>query len=105
MESNSPHVLVVDDDREILDLPGDDGLTLIGKLRAQAPIPVIMFTAMGEEADRVVGLEMGAADNLPKPFSPRELLARPRAVLRRGHNSAAKEKPETGVNHFRWLDP
>ena len=64
-------------------LPGTDGLTLCRELRASSKIPVIMLTAMGEEIDRIVGLEMGADDYLPKPFNPRELLARIKAVLRR----------------------
>ena len=64
-------------------LPGDDGLTLCRKLRAQSDTPVIMLTARGEETDRIVGLEMGADDYLAKPFSPRELLARIKSVLRR----------------------
>jgi len=64
-------------------LPGEDGLTLCRKLRADSAVPVIMLTAMGEEVDRIVGLEMGADDYLAKPFSPRELLARIKAVLRR----------------------
>jgi two-component system OmpR family response regulator len=64
-------------------LPGTDGLTLCRELRASSKIPVIMLTAMGEELDRIVGLEMGADDYLPKPFNPRELLARIKAVLRR----------------------
>lgn len=64
-------------------LPGEDGLTLCRKLRQENPVPVIMLTAMGDETDRVVGLEMGADDYLSKPFSPRELLARIKAVLRR----------------------
>jgi len=110
----TPHILVVDDDREIcslvsqflsrhslrvstardgaemmrvldvgridliildLMLPGEDGLSLCRKLRAQGTIPVIMLTAMGEEIDRILGLEMGADDYLAKPFNPRELLA------------------------------
>ena len=121
----TPHLLVVDDDREIrslvaqfltkhgyrvtgvrdgaemmrtldgarvdlivldLMLPGEDGLSLCRRLRATpqtAQTPVIMLTAMGEETDRIVGLEMGADDYLAKPFSPRELLARIKAVLRR----------------------
>ena len=64
-------------------LPGDDGLTLCRKLRAESETPVIMLTARGEETDRIVGLEMGADDYLAKPFSPRELLARIKSVLRR----------------------
>lgn len=64
-------------------LPGDDGLTLLKRLRTEFSTPVIMLTAMGEEADRIIGLELGADDYLAKPFSPRELLARARAVLKR----------------------
>lgn len=64
-------------------LPGDDGLTLCRKLRSSSDTPVIMLTAQGEETDRIVGLEMGADDYLAKPFSPRELLARIKSVLRR----------------------
>ncbi|HEY9079894.1 response regulator [Magnetovibrio sp.] len=127
----TPHILIVDDDREIRDLlnrflvkhglrvstaadgremlmalqggaidlivldlmlPGEDGLTLTRNLRASGAaqsgtqggaIPIIMLTAMGEEMDRIVGLEMGADDYLAKPFNPRELLARIKAVLRR----------------------
>ncbi|HYD30063.1 MAG TPA: response regulator [Azospirillaceae bacterium] len=118
----TPHLLVVDDDREIrsllsqfltrhgyrvstakdgpemmkaleagridlvildLMLPGEDGLSLCRRLRAESTTPVIMLTAMGDETDRIVGLEMGADDYIAKPFSPRELLARVKAVLRR----------------------
>jgi two-component system OmpR family response regulator len=64
-------------------LPGEDGLALCRRLRAGSDMPVIMLTARGEETDRVVGLEMGADDYLAKPFSPRELLARIKSVLRR----------------------
>lgn len=64
-------------------LPGDDGFVVLRKLRAVSGIPVIMLTARGNDADRIVGLEMGADDYLPKPFNPRELLARIKAVLRR----------------------
>jgi two-component system OmpR family response regulator len=130
---NTPHLLVVEDDREtrelvarylagrgfrvttvrnggemrqaldsgnfsllLLDLmlPGEDGLTICRKLRAaRSPIPIIMLTALGEEADRIVGLESGADDYLPKPFSPRELVARINAVLRRS-DGAATPAPE-----------
>ncbi|MEI8143928.1 MAG: response regulator [Alphaproteobacteria bacterium] len=65
-------------------LPGEDGLSICRRLRSSHAIPIIMLTALGEEMDRVVGLELGADDYLAKPFSPRELLARIRAVLRRG---------------------
>src|SRR5512134_4193416 len=70
----------------ILDLmmPGEDGLSVMRRLRgANDPTPIIMLTAKGEDVDRIVGLEMGADDYLPKPFNPRELLARINAVLRR----------------------
>ena len=130
--AGSPHILVVDDDREICDLlarflarhafrvttagdgeamrkqladraidlvvldlmlPGEDGLTLCRRLRADSDIPVIMLTAMGEDIDRIVGLEVGADDYLPKPFNPRELLARIKAVLRRARDRAATRTP------------
>ena len=64
-------------------LPGEDGLSLCRKVRSEAQTPIIMLTARGEDVDRIVGLEMGADDYLPKPFNPRELLARINAVLRR----------------------
>lgn len=75
-------------DLVILDLmlPGEDGLTLCRDLRARSNLPVIMLTARGEETDRIVGLEMGADDYVPKPFNPRELLARIKAVLRRSQS-------------------
>lgn len=64
-------------------LPGEDGFSLCQKLRLSSSIPIIMLTANGDETDRIVGLEMGADDYLPKPFNPRELVARIKAVLRR----------------------
>ncbi|HEX9391728.1 MAG TPA: response regulator [Usitatibacteraceae bacterium] len=78
-------------DLVILDLmlPDEDGFVLCRQLRARSDVPIIMLTARGEETDRIVGLELGADDYLPKPFSPRELLARIRVVLRRLHKSAA----------------
>lgn len=127
----SPHILIVDDHREIRDLvsralskegfrvstaadgrtmrkvladgridlilldlmlPGEDGLSLCRSIRAESNIPIIMLTAKGDEVDRVIGLEMGADDYLPKPFGSRELIARIRAVLRRsGEKSAASD--------------
>lgn len=119
---NTPHILVVDDDREIRDLlarflekhgmrvtvardakearrvlplghyqlivldlmmPGESGLDFARYVRSQSGMPIVMLTAMGEETDRIIGLELGADDYVPKPFNPRELLARIRAVLRR----------------------
>jgi len=70
-------------------LPGEDGLSLCRNLRAKSQIPIIMLTMIGEETDRIIGLEMGADDYLPKPFSPRELLARMKAVLRRARGDNA----------------
>jgi two-component system OmpR family response regulator len=72
-------------DLVVLDImmPGEDGLTLCRHLRETTDIPVILLTAMAEDTDRVVGLEMGADDYLTKPFNPRELLARIKAVIRR----------------------
>ena len=135
MNDPSPHILVVDDDREIRDLtarflrkhgfrvdtaangremdsqlsagrfdlivldlmmPGEDGLSICRRLRADTQIPIVMLTALGEDTDRIVGLEMGADDYLPKPFNPRELLARIKAVLRRGAGSSVSESSFTG---------
>ena len=78
-------------DLVVLDLmlPGEDGLSLCRKLRSESDTPVIMLTARGEETDRIVGLEMGADDYLPKPFNPRELLARIKSVLRRSRSLPA----------------
>ena len=130
----SPHILIVDDDREIRDLlarflrkhgcrvdtaadgrammkllevgrfdlvvldimmPGEDGLSLCRRLRAASDLPVVMLTAVGEDTDRIVGLEMGADDYVTKPFNPRELLARIKAVLRRaGAPRAASDSAE-----------
>jgi two-component system OmpR family response regulator len=69
-------------------LPGEDGLSLCRRVRTQSGVPIIMVTAKGDEHDRIVGLEMGADDYLSKPFNPRELLARIRAVLRRASAAA-----------------
>ncbi len=79
MAAALPDLLVMD-----LMLPGEDGLSLTRRIKAQHNIPVIMLSARGEDIDRIVGLEVGADDYLAKPFNPRELLARIRAVMRRG---------------------
>jgi len=83
-------------DLVVLDLmlPGEDGLTLCHRLRADSDLPVIMLTARGDETDRIVGLEMGADDYVPKPFSPRELLARIKVVLRRSRSLPRNLRPE-----------
>lgn len=142
---STPHILVVDDHREIRELvakylekngyrvsvadggvsmkkvlstsavdlvvldlmmPGEDGLTLCRDLRASRDdMPVIMLTAMAEDTDRVIGLEMGADDYLTKPFNPRELLARIKAVLRRTNSlPKARGEPSTERVAFdRWI--
>ncbi len=82
LDQHTIDLLVLD-----LNMPGEDGLTLCRNLRAKSSLPVIMLTARAEPLDRILGLEMGADDYLPKPFEPRELLARIRSVLRRTHNA------------------
>jgi DNA-binding response OmpR family regulator len=77
-------------------MPGMDGLEVCRRIRAKSNIPVIMLTAKGDETDRIVGLELGADDYLPKPFSPRELLARLKAVLRRARPDAVAEQLKVG---------
>jgi len=76
-----------------LTLPDMDGLDICRQLRAKSDTPVLMLTARGDAMDRIVGLEIGADDYLPKPFQPRELLARLRAILRRRTGVAAAERP------------
>ncbi len=139
----TPHILVVDDHRDIRDLlgkylaknglrvslaenaaaarrlmkaaaidlvvldimmPGEDGLALCRDLRATSTVPVILVTAMTEEMDRVVGLEIGADDYVTKPFNPRELLARIKAVLRRSNAvpQARDNLPEGRLRFDRW---
>jgi len=81
-----PDLLVMD-----MMMPGEDGLSLTRRVKSERAIPVIMLSARGEDIDRIVGLEVGADDYLAKPFNPRELLARIRAVLRRGGKLKAEE--------------
>ena len=92
-------------DLVILDvmMPGEDGLSLCRHIRETSDLPVILLTAMAEETDRIVGLEMGADDYVVKPFSPRELVARIKVVLRRmgrGGGGARQRAPETGSYAF-----
>jgi DNA-binding response OmpR family regulator len=89
VERESPSLVVLD-----LMLPGVDGLELCRWIRRRSDVPLIMLTARGEEADRIVGLELGADDYVTKPFSPRELVARVRTVLRRS------EPALPGPEHF-----
>ena len=96
LENRRPDVVVLD-----VMLPGEDGLTLCRDLRARSEIPIIMLTARGEETDRIVGLELGADDYLPKPFNPRELLARIKSVLRRSRALPENLKSEE-ARRFRF---
>ena len=75
-------------------LPGEDGLVLCRNIRAKSEIPVLMLTAKGDDMDRIIGLEMGADDYLPKPFNPRELLARIKSILRRSKSQPESASPE-----------
>jgi two-component system phosphate regulon response regulator OmpR len=89
LQRDPPHLLVLD-----LMLPGEDGLAICRRLRGSGEtVPVIMLTAKGEDIDRIVGLEMGADDYLPKPFNPRELVARIHAILRRQTERLAPGAP------------
>jgi two-component system OmpR family response regulator len=136
-----PHILIVDDHREIrelvsralakegfrvspaadgktmrqvladsridlilldLMLPGEDGLALCRDVRTRSNVPIIMLTAKGDEVDRVIGLEMGADDYLPKPFGSRELVARIKAVLRRSRETAAAAGLAERPKHYRF---
>ena len=99
LEHSTIELIVLD-----LMLPGEDGLTLCRELRVHSAIPIVMLTAMGEDMDRIVGLEMGADDYLAKPFNPRELLARIKAVLRRSHpqESRGDEESVTRYHFAHW---
>ncbi len=89
-------------------MPGMNGFDALRELRRTSHVPVLMLTALGDEPDRIAGLEIGADDYLPKTFSPRELLARLRAVLRRSMANAAPARdaapPPVSIGHL-WLDP
>jgi two-component system phosphate regulon response regulator OmpR len=86
----------------ILDLmlPGEDGLSIAKRLKGRFDLPIIMVSAQGEDVDRIVGLEVGADDYIAKPFNPRELLARIRAVLRRAKSRGVVQNAGTGVIRF-----
>jgi two-component system OmpR family response regulator len=87
-----------------LRLSGEDGMTLARKLREESAIPVIILTGVRDEADRIMGLELGADDYLTKPFSPRELLARIRSVLRRTRGAALTEARQKDVRAYRFAE-
>ena len=100
MAAAAPDLVILD-----LMLPGEDGLALCREVRAApatAALPILMLTARGEDTDRIVGLEMGADDYLPKPFNPRELLARIRSILRRAGENAAREVPARALTFAGW---
>ena len=137
--ARTPHLLIVDDDREIrsllsgfmtrngfrvsavpdarqamqalanarvdlalvdIMLPGEDGLALSRKIREHGPTPIILVTAMSEDTDRIIGLELGADDYVTKPFNPRELLARIRAVMRRTSVAADEDEAAPPIYSF-----
>src|ERR1700730_17185243 len=87
---NGDHLLVVLD----VMLPGMNGFDVLRRIRNTSRIPVLLLTARGEDVDRIVGLEIGADDYLPKPFNPRELVARIRAILRRSRKGREQDVPE-----------
>lgn len=89
MEADSFDLILLD-----VMMPGMDGLEVLRRVRAQGSTPVLMLTARGDDTDRIVGLEMGADDYVPKPFNPRELVARMRAVLRRSNSVETGERIE-----------
>lgn len=91
LKAETPDILVLD-----VMLPGLDGFAICRKVRESSCIPIIMLTARGDVTDRVLGLELGADDYLPKPFEPRELVARIQAVLRRGSASVKGERLRAG---------
>ncbi len=97
LERFQPDLLILD-----LMLPGEDGLTLCRNLRARSRLPILMLTARGDDMDRIIGLEMGADDYLPKPFNPRELLARVRSILRRAENPGAQALPARALHFAGW---
>ncbi|MBT1445173.1 two-component system response regulator OmpR [Shewanella sp. JM162201] len=100
LERENFHMMVLD-----LMLPGEDGLSICRRLRQSGnPLPIIMLTAKGDEVDRIIGLELGADDYLPKPFNPRELLARIKAVMRRQSQdipgAPAQQEEEVSFGEF-----
>lgn len=94
LETESADLVILD-----LMLPGEDGLSLARRLRQSQRTPIIILSARGDDVDRIVGLEVGADDYLPKPFNPRELLARIRAVLRRHAPVPGEPAEESGDSH------
>lgn len=93
IRSESPDIVILD-----IVLPGKDGFEILGEIRRSSSVPVIMLSAHGEDTDRIVGLELGADDYLPKPFNPRELVARIKAVLRRQSSGSDGERSVRPAN-------
>jgi len=98
LKEHQPELIILD-----LMLPGEDGLSLARRIRSNFEFPIIMLTARGEELDRIIGLEVGADDYMAKPFNPRELLARIRAVLRRSHPVSTTPTIDSGINETQFL--
>jgi len=97
LKADPPDIVILD-----VMLPDMDGFAVCRKIRESSRIPIVMLTARGEVTDRIVGLEMGADDYLPKPFEPRELVARLQAVLRRGENTQNPERVRIGDLDLNW---
>jgi two-component system phosphate regulon response regulator OmpR len=97
LKTEGPEVVILD-----VMLPGMDGFEVCRRIREHSRVPIIMLTARGDVMDRVVGLELGADDYLPKPFEPRELVARIHAVLRRGTASDKEETLRVGSLEMNW---
>src|SRR5210317_1606647 len=95
LADNSTDLVILD-----LMLPGEDGLSIARRLQSDHRLPIVMISARGEELDRIIGLEVGADDYLPKPFNPRELLARIRAVLRRSRPPQGFKAEHSGGYSF-----
>jgi two-component system phosphate regulon response regulator OmpR len=97
LEADPPDILILD-----VMLPEMDGFAVCRKVRETSRVPIVMLTARGDVMDRIVGLEMGADDYLPKPFEPRELVARIQAVLRRGAGADPGERTRLGALEIHW---
>jgi two-component system, OmpR family, response regulator len=98
LAEGEPDLVVLD-----LMLPGEDGLSICRRLRAESAVPILMLTAAGEAIDRVVGIEIGADDYMAKPFLPRELLARIRAIVRRTGTRMPRTAPRTRYQFAGWV--
>jgi DNA-binding response OmpR family regulator len=97
LEADPPDIVILD-----VMLPDLDGFTVCRKIRERSRVPIIMLTARGDVMDRIVGLELGADDYVPKPFEPRELMARMQAVLRRGGSAGPEDRVRVGTLDVNW---